>query len=185
MLIRSRLLTMQIQLMLVISTALFCGCNPDWPELAGTAVVHGTVLMDGAPVSEAKIALVPTKLRNADDKLMALAYGKTDVEGKFELAYSDGTKELLAGTYTVMISKFKEANQENGQNNEPWRNALLPESVANLTMFSENGETIPSIYNSNSNLTYAVVASPSIIRHKFELTSIDPALRELGESESP
>lgn len=183
MLSASKKLNCRIRLTLILSTVLFCGCYPNWPEQAGTAMVHGTISLDGSPVNQAKIVFVPVNLRNADEKLVPLAYGTTDVDGKFELEYSDGTQELFAGTYTVMISKLKQVDDSQNNANMPWPKDLLPDSVVN--MFNDPSETIPSIYNLDSNLTYEIMDSPSINRPMFELTSIDPNLNEFSDTDSP
>lgn len=168
----------------MVATILVCGCYPDWPEQPSTAMVHGVVLLDDSPLSQAKIVFLPLSLRSNDDELMPIAYGMTDTDGKFELAYSNGTRELAAGTYTVMISKVKQDTDGDGNSLEPWREELLPDSVAGLSAFKEQGELIPSIYNRDSTLTYEVQASPSIIRPKFELSSVDPELTKLSTIDS-
>ena len=170
-------------MLMILITCLFCGCYPDWPEQPTTAVVHGTILLDGAPVNEAQVVFVPENVRSLGDEIMPLAYGTTDADGKFELTYADGTKELFPGIYMVMVSKIKSALNATEDSGRPWPVKLLPDSVARMTVFSEQGETIPSIYNRESTLTYEVIASPRISRPKFELSSVDPELKKANGSE--
>lgn len=173
------------RLILIMATSLFCGCLFESTKQTGTAEVHGIITLDGSPLSQAYVVFVPDNLQTDDQKLMSIAYGVTDADGKCELAYSDGKKELLAGTYTVMISKVTPTNIDSQKTGQVWRSELLPKSVAKLPMFSENsGEVIPSIYHRNSNLKFKVQSSPNVVEHKFELTSVDPLIRELGESDS-
>jgi hypothetical protein len=172
-------------ILLLSSLVALSGCNPDWPEHAGTAEVHGEVTLDGIPVGQAKVVFVPVKFRNVGDKIMPMAYGKTDAEGKFQLEYSDQGTDLIAGTYTVIISKFEEEKELTGNVVGDWQNQLLPDSISSLAAFRDEGETIPSIYNRNSILNYEIRASPSIVRPKFELKSIDPALEEMPLEDMP
>ena len=173
------------RLTVVLALVVVGGCYPDWPEHTGTAEIHGTVTLDGLPVNKANVVFLPVKLRTVGDKIMPLAYGITDAEGGFQLEYSDGRRELMAGTYTVMISKVAHSEDDEGRTVEPWRTALLPDTVSALAAFSEQGETIPSIYNRNSSLLYEVEASPSIARPRFELSSIDRTLEDLPVVDLP
>ena len=167
---------MRIQLTLFLAAVLFCGCVQEKAKQSATAAVQGTVLLDGSPVDQAKIVFVPDSLRSADEDVMELAYGTTDADGKFELAYSDGTKDLLAGTYTVIISKFNSNRDEQGDKSQPWSQSLLPESMAGLFSFQEPDEIIPPIYNRDSTLKFSLNGSSSIARPKFELTSLETNL---------
>ena len=177
-------LRMKIQLTLFLAAILFCGCATKTPEQSPTATVKGIVLLDELPVDEAKVVFVPASLRNADEDIMQLAYGITDVDGSFELAYSDGTTELLAGTYTVLISRNVPGRGGQDGTNEPWRKSLLPDSMADLMTFEEPEKTIPPIYNRDSKLTFELKGSSSVVRPKFELTSLEMQQNQEPESES-
>jgi hypothetical protein len=170
-----RVFKMRIQLMLFFSAVLVCGCVPEKPKQPATAPVQGTVLLDGLPVDQAKIVFVPAGLRSVDEKIMRLAYGTTDADGNFELAHSDGTKELLAGTYTVLISKM---------NSDRDRMSLLDESFADLVKVHGPDEIIPPIYNRESTLMFKLNGSSSIVRPKFELTSMATELDQESNPES-
>ena len=180
-------------LLLVLGLISCCGCYPDWPEHAGTAEVHGDVTLDGMPINKAKVIFLPMNLHGANEKIVPLAYGLTDAEGKFVLEYSDHGKDVIAGKYTVMITKTEERSGP-AILNQPFPSNqvfsteklpdLLPDSVLGLSKFDEQGELIPAIYNLNSTLVYEVIASPGIIRPKFVLTSVadelgDQALEDL------
>ena len=99
-------------------------------------------------------------------------------EGKFEMKYSDGSKELIAGKYTVIITKSK-SNRDKGQESagKVWTE-LLPTDVAHFAQFNNTDEVFPAIYNSDSILEYDVKASASIVQPKFEISSIDPELSD-------
>lgn len=168
----------RFQLSLILCSVLAFGCNPVGTPQLRTAKVQGLVLLDGLPLDQAKVVFLPTKLTNNEESIMQLAYGTTNAEGEFELEYSDGTKELVAGFYTVIISKVNKEPDSEVNRNEPWPTSLLPESIADLTAFSSTGETIRPIYNRDSKLTCKVTASTGIFRARFGLTSMDPARPE-------
>lgn len=161
-----------IYLLLVFATLVF-GCSTDWPEETGTAVVEGTVVLDGSPVDRGYVVLIPENLQTPNDEIMPMAYGLTDATGNFELAYSDGNRQLLAGKYSVIISK---STLETADVEPAWSTALLPESVANLKSFNKGGELIPAIYNVNSTLVIEIKPSQETLRQEFELSSKDPLL---------
>jgi hypothetical protein len=82
-----------------ILAALGCGCNrgPVLPELVP---VHGTVTLDGKPLSGASIAFVPignTRGTGAD--------GCTDNNGQYEVFDRRGQKGAPVGEYRVSIVK--------------------------------------------------------------------------------
>ena len=173
------------RILLLSSFFAFCGCDSNWTQLPGTAEVRGQVTLDGFPVGQAKIVFVPVNLRSTAGAIMPIAYGKTNNEGKFQLEYSDQGRELIAGSYTVIISKFDQEEYPTANVFGDWQNKLLPNSISNLVAFRDQGETIPSIYNRNSILVYDVKGSSSIIRPKFELKSIDPALEAIQLEDMP
>ena len=111
---------------------------------------------------------------------MHLAYGVTDADGSFELAYSDGTNELLAGNYTVLISRNESGRSKQDGKNEPWRKTLLPDSMANLMAFEESEKTIPPTYNRESKLMFELKGASNVVRAKFELSS-----QEMQQSQEP
>jgi len=159
------------------------GCNSDSREQAGTAKVHGEITLDGLPVDQAKVIFLPVDLRSRTGKLMPLAFGLTNSDGKFELKYSDGVDELIAGKYTVIISKAKE-NQTKAENDaRSWDTNLLPGDVGQFENFKNPDDLFPTIYNRDSILVYDVKASATIDHAKFELSSIDPALRDLSKAQ--
>ena len=164
-----------VRVLLLLSLVCAVGCYPDWPDHAGTAVVRGKVTLDGLPLGDANVVFVPVGLHTNGTKLMPIAYGKTDAGGDFSLAYSDGTKELLAGRYNVIISKM-ESGDEGTNDLAP---GLIPDSMRQLEVFSAQGEQVPLIYNRNSELKYVITSSPSIVRPLLELTSVDPSIKDL------
>ena len=172
-----KVLSMRIQLPFFLAAVLLCGCVSENPIPTATAVVQGTVLLDGSPVDQAMIVFVPDSLRTANEEVMQLAYATTGPDGNFEMAYSDGTTELLAGTYTVLISKVGANRAAQNDQLEPWRMSLLDgTSFADLVKFDEPDEIIPPMYNRDSTLKFTVNGSSSIVRPKFELTSLETNL---------
>lgn len=151
------------------------GCRSDWNGMLDSARVHGEITLDGKPVEQARIVFIPVTLRNDSGVLMPLAFGLSDATGKFELKYSDGNDKLLAGQYTVIVSKANRSADE-PQQAPNWDPALLPEHARNLTAFSNPDELFPAIYNRESILVQEIRPSPDIVRPKLELTSTDPLL---------
>jgi len=93
-----------LALSLLFSLAVTSGCYPDWPEHSGTAPVEGEVLLDGFPLNKANVVFVPSKLKNKSGKFMPLVYGKSDMKGMFKMKYADGSENIMAGDYYVLIS---------------------------------------------------------------------------------
>ena len=125
---------------------------------------------------------------------MKLAYGKCDARGKFKMAYRDGTPDITAGKYHVIISlvNIESAKKKSllflpNQNNDPnlvLVNKMLaqaessPVSPSELRAQMDRHQIVQALYNRESELSYEVVASPGIVRTKFDLSSVDPLLRK-------
>jgi hypothetical protein len=60
----------------------------------------GTVLLQGSPVEGANVAFVPQ-----DAATGRVAVGRTDAQGRFQLATSQQASGALPGSYKVKISK--------------------------------------------------------------------------------
>ena len=181
-------------LALMASFVLTLGCYPDWAEHSGTAEVEGEVFLDGFPLNKANIVFLPSKLKSKSGQLTKLAYGKCDARGKFKMAYRDGSPDITAGKFYVIISLVDtESAKKNSllflpnQNNET--NLMLfnrmlaeaessPVSPAKLREQIDRDQVVPALYNRQSELSYEVVASPGIVRTKFDLSSVDPLLRK-------
>ncbi len=182
------------RLALMASFLFTLGCYPDWPEHSGTAQVEGEVFLDGFPLNKANIVFLPSKLKSKSGKLMKLAYGKCDARGKFKMAYRDGTPDITAGKYHVIISlvNIESAKKKSllflpNQNNDPnlvLVNKMLaqaessPVSPSELRAQMDRHQIVQALYNRESELSYEVVASPGIVRTKFDLSSVDPLLRK-------
>ena len=181
-------------LLLMASFVLTSGCYPDWPEHSGTAQVEGEVFLDGFPLNKANVVFLPSMLKSKSGKLTMLAYGKCDARGKFEMAYQDGSPDITAGKYYVLISlvdtesakkdgNLYVPNQENKPNLILFNQMLAaaessPVPPAELRELVDRHQIVPALYNRQSNLTYEVVASPGIVRTKFDLSTVDPLLRK-------
>lgn len=158
-----------------LAIAVSLGCYPDWPEHSGTAEVHGELELDGLPLNDARVILVPRRLHNDAGRPMRLAYGHTGADGKFKLACADGTKLLVAGPYSLIISQT--VPRERVEDYAPWDAESLPAGWSRLAIFSDPFETLPATYHRETELMYKLKASPSIVRPKFELHSVDQRLR--------
>ena len=200
-------------LSLMVLLALTSGCYPDWPEHSGTAQVEGEVFLDGFPLNHATVVFLPTKLKSTSGKIMPVVYGKTDARGMFKLKYRDGSRDLMAGKYVVLISLIESKSDPSddkpvekpddkpdelaaGSPSEPAESfdethasslQLVhrmiadtqsgPVSRAQLIEQIDRDQVVPALYNRESNLKYEIVASPGILRTKFELSSVDPLLK--------
>jgi hypothetical protein len=172
----------QAQVIAVLSFALAlascAGCNPQWPVTAATARVQGEVTLDGIPIEGAKVVFLPVELRSPTREIMPMAYGLTDAKGKFEMKYSNGSKELMAGKYSVIISKSTSQPTKNESDVKKWETDLLPDDVGQFANFKNSDERFPSIYNRDSILVFEVQSSTEINQPKFKLSSIDPLLQD-------
>lgn len=144
------------------------GCQNSPPAVTSTANVSGTVTLDGEPVSGAAIVFIPVNLRDDNNKILNLAYGVTNQDGFFQLAYSDNNPDIIGTNYNVLITKSNSAT--------PWPLALLPESIAKFSTFNESEELIPENYNVHSELYFDFNDSKENVVKDFKLSTLDPAL---------
>ena len=175
----------QAQVIGVLSFALALasctGCNPQWPTAAATACVQGEVTLDGMPIEGAKVVFLPVELRSPTREIMPMAYGLTNAKGKFEMKYSNGSKELMAGKYSVIISKSTPQPPQNESDVKTWETEMLPEDVGQFANFKNSDELFPSIYNRDSILVFEVQSTTEVNQAKFQLSSIDPLLQDLKQ----
>ncbi len=144
------------------------GCNRDPVTTNELVEVHGTVLLDGLPVPDAKVVFVPEGVSSSSR--FALAYGTTDSQGKFELKQRDGTVGALAARHRVYLSKLNR--------HLAMKKVGFPEKPRLDDQQLKNAEEIPEFYNRYSELQYEVVAGRGIVRPEFKLSSVDPLLKE-------
>ncbi len=144
------------------------GCNREPAKTNETVEVHGTVLLDGLPVPDAKVVFVPEGASSSSR--FALAYGTTDSQGKFELKQRDGTVGALAARHRVYLSKLNRHFMVKKEG--------FPEQPRLDDQQLKEAEEIPEFYNRDSELQYEVVAGRGIVRPEFKLSSIDPLLKE-------
>ena len=112
------------------------GCGNAGPELA---TVTGNVTLDGKPVPDARVDFSPQEGR--------ASVGTTNAEGVYELQYSLEKEGAVIGSHNVKITT--ECATTGGEGNEP----LVPGSK----------ELLPSVYNSNSQLTAEVTSGENVI----------------------
>ncbi|MEQ8846715.1 hypothetical protein [Botrimarina sp.] len=82
--------------------ALSCGCNSSKFEFAE---VRGRVVLDGKPVSEAKVVFMPTTI-NEDGESGPYSQGLTDSDGRYELTTQDehARSGAVVGRHRVVVS---------------------------------------------------------------------------------
>ncbi len=88
-------------LLAVVITLLGCG-GGDRPELG---VVTGTVTLNGEPLKNVEISFIPETGRPS--------YGKTDIEGHYDLDYIRDIKGAKIGKHTVHVYSGKVDNAQN------------------------------------------------------------------------
>jgi hypothetical protein len=119
----------------------FAGCAETGPELAP---VTGRITLDGNPLVKADIVFQP------DDSRPPSA-GRTDADGRYQLAYKRGVMGGTVGSNTVQIT-------------------ISSDVVA-------NPPNIPARYNTESELTREVKSDPN--QFNFDLTTDEKQDAEL------
>jgi hypothetical protein len=140
-------------------TLMSAGCGgSSGPELVE---VHGTVLLDGKPLSGASIRFVP-ELQGAE--AVRPASGVTDDDGRYELEYSSSRSGALPGRYKVLITTARAPDEDEEGNPTP----AAP-------------ETVPDVYNINSTLTADVGPDKDEFDFKLESSAGKIVQLETGE----
>ena len=135
-------------LLALVSGTAILGCGPSGPELTE---VTGTVTLDGKPVPKAVISFLPSGETGSP------SYGRTDLQGKYELGYSLNSRGARLGSYNVEITTSKLSKEE------------LDEIKASGEEVPAESVAIPDKYKEASALTAEVKAGPNVI--DFALTS--------------
>jgi len=136
MLLRFRLLAMLDVCLLVLA-----GCGD-----ATSTALHGTVTLDGAPVTNGNIVFLP---ETSDGPKAAAAIE----EGKYSIPADVG---LTPGTYRVEVSWHKPTGRK------------VPSADPGI-MMDETKEAVPSKYNASSTLTADLAAGD--LEKDFALTT--------------
>ena len=121
------------------------GCSNAGPELAQ---VRGRITLDGKPLRDAAVMFVPETGRPAT--------ARTDLDGVYELAYTQGNRGALLGTHEVRISTYR-----------PGYEGETPEGVRRS--ITERPERVPARYNEESELSVEV--TPGNNEFNFDLMS--------------
>jgi hypothetical protein len=124
---------------ILIPLLLVClGCGKG--DMPDLGQVEGTVTLDDAPLANAIVTFQPEHARPS--------YGKTDSSGHYELVYTDGNNGAVLGTHTVTISTKADGDPDQGIKSAP--------------------ETVPSKYNTTTELTATVEAGDNTADFKLE-----------------
>lgn len=134
--------------LLATTATAFVGCGGK--KGPELATVYGKVNLAGKPLPKAQVQFVPEQGRPS--------VGMTDDAGKYELQYTDNENGAMVGKHTVRISTYQAADEDTGT-------AAVPESV-------------PAIYNVNSQLTKEVKAGKNEI--DFDLEANSPVIQPGG-----
>lgn len=127
----------QLCFALLTSMALVIGCGSgDRPAVTGTVPFTGTVKLDGNPLANASITLVPMDSNNAVD-----AGALTDESGKFAIQSDGGRAEgAKPGEYKVIINRLVKPDGSVA--------LLTPEKSPMQLMTEENAkESLPPKYS--------------------------------------
>ncbi|WP_417392005.1 carboxypeptidase regulatory-like domain-containing protein [Gimesia sp.] len=145
---------------LFLSIFFLQGCGGAEDDRPQRTAVSGVITFDGEPVEGASITFRPV------DESGQTANGRTDEQGVFQMGTFEGTDGVVAGDYTVMISKLE--SQEVAE--------VLPEDDPN---YDPNPKPQPPPENllpekyskaDTSGLTVTVSEGKEISDLKFELS---------------
>ena len=125
-----------LSLLLLVVTA---GCGKAPSDAPATGHVTGTVKLDDKPLANVIVSFQPEVGRGST--------GKTDAEGRYTLAYSEGVEGAIIGSHRVSIVTPTEAPDPTGAFKDP----------------------IPARYNTKSELVKQVAAGENTI--DFDLQS--------------
>jgi hypothetical protein len=93
--------------LLLLAAMMACGGCGGSSSGPGLVSAEGLVLLDGKPLANANVMLVPMGETRGDRG----SYGKTDAAGKFAIASADGKRNGTAvGSYKVVINKLVKAD---------------------------------------------------------------------------
>lgn len=97
-----RAIPFSVTLLAVIGLSMPLGCGGSKFEFAD---VSGRVMLDGSPVPEAKVVFMPTA-RNEGGESGPYSQGRTDAEGRFELATVEDSPRsgAVVGPHRVVVS---------------------------------------------------------------------------------
>lgn len=117
----------------------FSGCGGD--DGPPVAPVSGNVTLDGKPLANVRVIFNPTDFRPSE--------GKTDSDGNYELTYTREKKGAVVGSHKVIITSKFGYDEEGNE-------------------ISDEDETVPAKYNSESALTEEVKSGSNTIDFKLE-----------------
>lgn len=83
---------------LVVLLAAVAGCGQSGPQIAP---VQGRVTLDGRPLAQADITFQPAGAQRA-------SIGRSDSDGRYELAYKRGQPGAIVGEHTVNVEVSSE-----------------------------------------------------------------------------
>ena len=113
-----------------------CGqAGPDYGSL-GLSKVHGTITLDGQPLSGGRVRF------QAEDG--TYSYGVTDADGHYEMMFNSEQAGVLKGPKTVRIWSSGGGSKD------------ADEEVEGLDVKPRQGEKVPPRYNKKSELTVNV-----------------------------
>lgn len=147
--------------MIVLSVT---GCGEPRPSPVFRKDLAGIVMLDDQPLAGARVLLVPLNPDLGVDWKMS--FGLTDDQGKFELKTRDEQPGAWSGRHLVIISKPLPRTDD----------AALAEFIPE---FARPIDEVPERYNRLSELEIEIPPNGEVQALNFNLSSIDPLLRDL------
>lgn len=189
MLSRFRIQLCLVPLMLI--GVFLIGCDPDYIEPGKYVEVQGKIYLDGSPVSNAKVFFVPELKERLEN--FSISFGLTNADGGFELETRNGQEGAIVGRHRVLVSKttatageFVELGNATEQpiHSDPLSDQNSIWSTIEKEMGLKEGERIPFYYNVRTELTCDLIPGRGIHYVTFELSSTDPMLTRVGDSQT-
>jgi hypothetical protein len=128
--------------------ACFVGCGS-----ASDGGVTGTVTLDGNPLKNASLRIMPT----GETKGLG-GVGKTDASGKFTLTSAQGGREIAPGTYKVVVNR---PLRKDGSEPDP----NVPPIESDAT------ETLPPIFSDENQTTIKLTVTPDQKTYEIKLVT--------------
>ena len=144
-------------LLLSTSMMLVLGCDSDTSVSTGMVPVRGRILLDDVPLAGARVTFVPiSPIDSSPTELEPMSYGTTDADGNYTLRQASGTVGATKGEHTVLISKPIDQDEA-----------------------TQSTDAVPEFYRQHGYLKRHVMPLSGGQQLDFELTTIDPLLKNL------
>jgi hypothetical protein len=135
--------SMRLHLFVLLALTPLCGCNS---KPYSVAQVSGRVTLDNKPLSKASVTFVPMATQE-NQAPGPTAWGPTDAEGRYKLAFDPQTPGTVVGKCRVYISGVLPDQAATNADRDTGGSRKLPK------------DPVPEKYNKKTELVYEVPAS--------------------------